>query len=300
MQCYVGQALVKHARFPIGATITAATTHMFVEEFAVPREFTNWSELRTTKGEELSSPAASSSFDDMHRHSVACCNHLSYACSCVKLGLHTVFQCNAQDMQSSVKRFARVVERGAGWPELVVCGAPRALGDVFLACVGAITIDGMDINAADTLLEAHVERCALFESIRPVSVRKLPDMTVETLTEVIARAGPNIRISALASPAPPHPAKDDAPVFAEQLQRLAVLTDVEVRIAEDELVVGVSPRTAALSDPLAHAGFSEMEVGDHGTTEDSASEAGAVEMKPPATNKAVYCEDCKKWLNGPD
>ena len=78
-----------------------------------------------------------------------CCNHAAYARACVLMDLHKNILHNSPQLQEAIDRFAKAVkaaERSSGhFEELrrVLWGldAPRALGDVFLACTAAVFLD---------------------------------------------------------------------------------------------------------------------------------------------------------------
>ena len=121
----------------------------------------------------------------------------------MKLGLHKALHHNAQELKPAVKGFAKAVERGADWEELIVRGAPKALGDVFLACVGAVVLDaavGRHAASHDKLLGTHMQHCVRFKPRRPDSVRhRTPeDAEVHALMQFLNRAGTTLRNLSLA------------------------------------------------------------------------------------------------------
>ena len=138
--------------------------------------------------------------------------------------------------------------RGAVWEELIVRGAPKALGDVFLACIGAMVLDGPGggRHAAShaKLLDKHMQYCASFKPRRPDSVqhRTPEDVEVHELLQFLNRAGTTIRGVSLAPPAP-----GQAGANHDQLLRALAFTEICVCTVDGEPTGGVTPRTAELS-----------------------------------------------------
>ena len=136
-QSYIGAQLVRKAQFPTAATATKDPACQQAMAFAMPRE------LQIECVQEPRQPAAvCMDIESLRQRLLACCNHVSYAYTCVKLNLHKALHHNAEGLKPAVKRFAKAVGRGAKWEELIARGAPKTLGDVFLACVGAVVLDG--------------------------------------------------------------------------------------------------------------------------------------------------------------
>ena len=75
----------------------------------------------------------------------------------------------SSELQKSVRSFAKAVSRSSNdanpWDRLLCHDAPRALGDTFLACLGAIVLDGAQgcqsysYLDAKKVLEWHVVNC---------------------------------------------------------------------------------------------------------------------------------------------
>ena len=95
----------------------------------------------------------------------ALCNHLVYARSAIALGLDLALQHNSDTVARSVMHFADQVrafgqKAHISMEGLAHMGAPVELGDVFLACVGAIVMDGQGLCiAVNGLVEAHINLC---------------------------------------------------------------------------------------------------------------------------------------------
>ena len=106
----------------------------------------------------------------------ACCNHLAYGRTAVRLSLHKRGLKPASDaLNQGMEKFERLIQRlgDSGkavqgveiqnpWPYIIGHGAPRALGDAFLAVAGAIYLDSCWRLAKQFLtpiLKAHVKFC---------------------------------------------------------------------------------------------------------------------------------------------
>jgi hypothetical protein len=77
----------------------------------------------------------------------ACCNNVTYAAGCVRMGLHEHINAESSQLKEANEdfyKFMKELERQSlqtVWPELSKHGAPRALGDVFQAVVAAVLLD---------------------------------------------------------------------------------------------------------------------------------------------------------------
>jgi len=306
VQCYVAQELTRHAAFLTAATATHNdNADTISEEFVVPVNVSYWEQLRAGKtGSTTPSPSRTGSIAGFRQRMAACCNHVSYAYTCVRLGLHQMLQHDSNELGMAVRRFARAVDRGATWEELLGLGSPKALGDMLLACVGAVILDGGSCEA-DRLLEKHMELCHHFQPLLVDAQEVKPeDCSVEGLLEAIRRAGPTICGKVLAPP-PPRGSFGKCcsmePCDA-QLQLASALTDVHLCVVDGRHTGGVSPRTTALrslvaspredvrgsvgSSPPESVGAAE---GDEGTAKTGSDEGEGV----------AYCEVCDMSLNGP-
>ena len=210
-QSYISAELVRMAQFPTAATATKDVPCQQAVAFATPRELQiecpqEITNTQTKTGEWLLPPepqAACEDIESLRQRLLACCNHVSYAYSCVKLGLHKALHHNAEELKPAVKGFAKAVERGAVWEELIGRGAPKAFGDMFLACVGVVVLDaagGRHEASHDKLLDTHMQHCASFKPRRPDNVRhRTPeDAEVHELMQFLNRAGTTIRNLSLA------------------------------------------------------------------------------------------------------
>ncbi len=329
VQHYIARKLADCARFPMARTALAPTT---AKEFATPHEVTPWADVVTLtedvapQDDELAMAAASDNYNIMQQKKDACCNHVSYAYMCVKLGLHTALQhSGSAELRTSIKHFARIAERGERGdeqpPKLVelaeVGGAPRCLGDAFLACVGAITLDGVSGTAADTLLGEHLMHCAAFADDRIPSLAKAAKLdeqaSHEKFLEAVSRAGPAIGRAWTLALAPPPPSEGEemtattARPETDQRELAKVLSDVNAREINGELYVGVSPRAMELSASRSGPGSGAWEPRDEdagaaaeeGSSASEASDAAGGRREDEPQDGAVYCQDCEMWLNGP-
>ncbi|CAE8591751.1 unnamed protein product, partial [Polarella glacialis] len=159
---YVGRAavhafvseriVVTKASFFTGTTVVKEGIPI-MDVFSAPAGWNQWATTKRTKAVEWLAPAAPSvganldSWESMDSKMAACCNHSSYAYSCVKLGLHrAVHHSVGSELEETIRKFARRYSperdtEGQLWHQLWKQGAPKVLGDVFLACVGAIVMD---------------------------------------------------------------------------------------------------------------------------------------------------------------
>ena len=102
----------------------------------------------------------------------ACCNNVAYARTCVELGLYKGMLHGSTDLSRSIHSFVKAVARSKedessekGWERLLRHDAPRALGNIFIACLGATVMDGAHgvqqypyLDARKVLLQ-HVRDC---------------------------------------------------------------------------------------------------------------------------------------------
>ncbi len=278
---------------------------------AVPRELMNWREA-------LERPLAcrqaegGASLEEYKRRVHACCNHASYARSCAQLQLPTLLRYESPELEMSIQRYLRATKRSQkACPPLA--GAPRILGDVFLACLGALVLDGQRIRA-EMLIEDHTKYCIAFEnSIENVvfEQRQLSEANPGDITAimgmVVSHAGAAINGLALAPPPPVPPAitqreKQDARARQErELERLrqkvgryrdVCIVDAELDSNGMRPYGGVSPRAAIL-----HKGRPLEDFEDHEPSQiDPAADGGAYDVKEFT---GVYCKTCHLYLNGP-
>ena len=191
------------------------------------------------------------------------------------------------------------------------------LGDIFLACMGALVLDGQRLKAEEKIRE-HVASCGSFEKgladlavhpgswcPRPLQRAKPSDINA-IIGMVVSHAGAAINSLVLAPPPPAPPAftqKDNEEARAKQekdFERLQqkVCRNRDVHIIDAELASqgmrpygGVSPRAAMIHRGRPPEDFGEPEPGE--------AAAPTEACLPKKDEGAVYCDDCQMWLNSP-
>merc|ERR1739848_641328 len=102
-----------------------------------------------------------------------CCNTIASSRTAVTLGLHKGMLQAPPALTKSVRQFAKVVEKADEaqtrtgentWHRMVLHDAPRALGNTFIACMGATVIDGAHGGVAysdvkKVFLDHHIDLC---------------------------------------------------------------------------------------------------------------------------------------------
>jgi len=318
LKYWVGRQLVRHARFPVATSATCEKKdYTHASEYSAPKDLSDWNvDKQEQDGGSSSctspSPFACDNLETMKMRKAACENHISYAVTCVKLNLHKSFQCDQDNLRAAVRRFAKAVKRRESWDKLIHRGAPRALGDLLLACVGAIILDGPGFEA-EKLLDLHIEFCAPYAPIADVinyeesSVEKVIEQhgTADGLSKVRSafEEKGNINSIALAPPPPSdaqaasEPASDD-PELCRWRRRLS---DVHVCYVDGELCGGVSPRSAKFAAAAPEVEDLE-EVGDADTGDEHESAAANPSDRQDNDNRegeTIFCPTCEMWLNGP-
>ena len=303
MQVFLGEKLWQYASFPTAATVYKGmpATHTF----AVP-EGSQVGEASARMTAEAD-PITCSSPEDMRCKLLACCNHVAYARTCVQLGISRMLCQSSDTLQTSLDKFTRSVKRAQTWRELVGRTAPpKALGDTFLACVGAVLLDSHFCSAIP-LMQQHVDLCAEFFMADPpseaVCVAEVPLVGVseDIFVRAIQQAGTAIDSRALAAP----PMKTDQAHFEAQVEKALPLKDFQIYDVDGEVLWGISPRSVQLRVQCADGGDESdgASFGIHGSDRDSPQ---VLLQDPPgdqgnvsSETGAVYCEFCEMWLNGP-
>ncbi len=261
------------------------------------------------------------SLEESRRRILACCNHASYALSAVQLKLHSLLRYESQQLEVSISQYVRAVRKS----QRVSCeddqavssppaGAPRALGDAFLACIGALVLDGHRAKA-EVLIEEHRQRCHGFEkdleSIifkqRNLSEAQPWDVTA-SISIVVRHVGSAIN-SYVVAPPPPPPFTSTADLEKEKatatssgsLSRLqecvpgfrdVCIVDADLGSQGMRAYGGVSPRAAMLHRGRPPADTKELDPAVDVTQTDVCAVADA------ATD--LYCEVCQIIVNGPE
>eukprot|EP00913_Durusdinium_trenchii_P004423 g4102.t1 len=193
----------------------------------------SWNYVRNSKLEEkdpgLFSLAA------MYTRFWASCNHVGYAVSCLKHDLHKNLNFKSQHLQEIADHIDRLLKKypkseksekePVKWQTLFKLGAPKALGDEFLAVIGAITMDsdynearpkrwefeglGVSLAKARTLMTRHYTETSkdIFTSLGASSAQKLKyrilgdePMAPETIVKALAHHLTKAQELALAPP----------------------------------------------------------------------------------------------------
>ena len=81
----------------------------------------------------------------------------------------------------------------APWREVLAHGAPKALGDVFLAAVAAVALDRGNLQHAMDILREHVRYCSALRDLptrQEVEPRTLAETPDTEFNEALELAGP--------------------------------------------------------------------------------------------------------------
>ena len=272
---------------------------------------------------------------EARRRKEAYCNHVLFARTSVLLGLHLSLQHDAADLARSVQGFADSVRRGGSSRQtlrtLVSRGAPRALGDCFLACVGAVALDWEGMDHACKVVKKHLKLSAgapaALQTPCGVILKERKSCSASEFARTMSRLQECIRISSLAPPPPPLPAASSPALTScgasTQFSVLDALCDMHV--VEDgngRVLGGTSPRSAwfraaVLLHPDPGIDFSSdqfqplagMPSHEYGTEDSSGKEEqddnGKADLLQPlpqhetSHGSECYCFVCDLYLNGP-
>ena len=200
-----------------------------------------------------------------------------------------------EELSKSVRSFQEAVRRSNSefevhgeypWERLLKHDAPRALGDTFLACLGATIMDGgrgsQSYLDAKKVIYKHIEACK--------------DMPVKDGASAVSLETDLVPFADLQKHI-----ENNSSLSSQALQALSTQlpswTDVHFWKVDDILVGACSPRTAALRAPY-------VDYEDGMEDADTLTDLVDDERQAPADaneqiDGAVYCEDCEMWLNGP-
>ena len=252
----------------------------------------------------------------------ACCNNVAYARTCVELGLYKGMLQGSKDLSRSIHSFVKAVARSKedesaekGWMRLLRHDAPRALGNVFIACLGATIMDGAQGVQEYSYLDArkvlaqHIKDCKDMPvmEVLPDKKENQSDGSWEMLKDLLKDGGNTLDGKQLAPPPPlciPCGTPDPTPVLTvpappkpeeEHLRDKAlILTDVHCFYVDDgALTCARSPRTAFLRAPYMDLPREEYFVDDDSILADDNA------YDKPENGAAKHCPDCEMWLNGP-
>jgi len=240
----------------------------------------------------------------------ACCNHLAYARASVHLLLHKRgLRLDSEPLQQGMSEFEQLLQRldlyhkDNPWPFIIKHGAPRALGDAFLAVVGSVYMDSgwrSTKHALRPVLEAHFAFCKpLAMTLHRVSQR--PDVfPVTELTNPLQDSFLEFKRDAAMNHTLWDNALDSVSSSLEKESQLMfsdvnVCTDRDVRLmdgTERNIVGGCSEKVAELTVILADT-LPDMKTLPQMLADDSDSEG---EAGVATADQAIHCS-CNKWLN---
>ena len=242
----------------------------------------------------------------------ACCSHVAYATSCVQLQLHKGLQHSSQELSRSIKSFAGTVDKAwkkdpDPWPRILAHDAPRAIGDAFIACLGAMVLDGgSGYRQARDILIKHVQWCEKIPNPEVDYAEQCgpEDISPADLLGFVMEARGTVCEIAFAPPAaalrPDEGVGDVMPTGdgAQQVRNALAFTDLYACRMNGDLVGARSPRTATLRAKY-HGQFQEVES-DLDAEDPPAEMAKATNQRGDKMGvDAGYCEICVMWLNGP-
>ena len=263
---------------------------------------------------------------EAQRRKEAYCNHALYARTCVLLRLHLSLQHDADDLGRSVQSFADSVMEGGSSRQmlrfLVSRGAPRALGDCFLACVGAVALDWEGMDHACSLVKSHLRLSAgapaALQTPLGLMLKECKSCSAAEVARSMSGLQECVRVSSLAPPPPPVSASPlRAAMSSGQSSQFSVLDALcDMHVVEDlhgVLLGATSPRSACLrAAVLLHpdpgndvfADQPEPEPVKSPTKEEQDDNGSSDVHEPPSQPEGSrgseqYCAACNKWLNGP-
>jgi hypothetical protein len=182
------------------------------------------------------------------------------------------------------------------------------LGDVFLACVGAIVMDS-DHREAENLLAKHCNECRDVCDLLPSDMPKYKIVSLDEMRvtfDIFVQAA--ARSSASKNLACWVPSKKEAEdeQGARTGFRLALeskCSDVcllEVAHAGHDLLCSSSPRAAVIGYSLKQLQDEEDSSSEGSEPDfDASAEAEDENKAQPEHEGAIYCWYCEMWLNGP-
>ena len=93
--------------------------------------------------------------------------------------------------RSAKRRARRSEDESAAWREVLAHGAPKALGDAFLAAVAAVALDRGSFKHAADILRGHMHSCVGLQDLRSPrqeaelrTLAKMPDSEVKAAFDV--------------------------------------------------------------------------------------------------------------------
>ena len=287
--------------------------------FFAPAGWNAWASTKRSQAERISTVPKNciESFRAMRHWLQACCNHVSYAHSCVRLSLHNAINESSPELKRVVKSFERRMLRKQSvkekWTKLFKSGAPKVLGDVYLACVGAIVMDS-DHTQAENLFSKHCKECRDVFDLLPLDMPmyemvSLDDMrvTFDIFVQAASRSSASKQLACWV-PSTKEPGDESGARRSFRLAHETKCTDLCLLEVDHEggyLFCSSSPRAAVIGYSLKQLQDKE-DVSSEGSEPDfdAFAEAGRPEAEDenkaqPEHEGAIYCRYCEMWLNGP-
>ena len=155
------------------------------------------------------------------------------------------------------------------WASVLAVGAPRILGDVLHAVMGAIVLDQGGLEDALALVRDHVVDCANLQFAGAVDGKAVLALETNVANVLSALPTPCCALSNLALASPPPPAGTDAGpedllLQEQQLQKVLNFSDVYPLEVSGELLLGSSPRSLLLRAPCSFHASGPGAVGGSG------------------------------------
>ena len=164
MRAYATDMAIREASFFNSRLhISIKESDVLGDSFCMPAGAMESSPLSEEKGSE-NTFFKNALVTSLERRVKVCCNHVSYAASCIKSNIHVNMTCGSpvcpsvKELKENIRQFEKKMPREKNettdWKRLFQAGAPKALGDLFLAVIGAITMDA-DTSEAHDMMEKH-------------------------------------------------------------------------------------------------------------------------------------------------
>ena len=308
IECYASGEVLK-------ASCTFFNSHLVIEAggvnfktFCSPKSASHdeWDTMRLVPNETQEKLEAQQKLDSLQamKHRVmACCNHVGFAASCIKNDLHKNINLSSPELQEHIERVCKKYPKDgpiaiSKWPQLFKVGAPKALGDVFLACVGAITLDS-DHNEARHLMDKHYKDSSdIFKAMTAMGGAPAEPKTPKAGSREPARIKKALMhpysVEQELALVPSLRKEGELPDFWPHCKDLQI---VEVEHNGETIEIACSsPRATVISLQLRAKEGSGHETDDEET--DSEENEDPV-RKQEEQEGAIYCKHCQMWLNGP-
>ncbi|CAJ1335663.1 unnamed protein product [Effrenium voratum] len=321
---FVGEAALKCFVSEKAIAEVAFNAHLVVKEgsvsgktFCAPASFTlpkkelksPESESKSPKSDKGDSSPPLSLKETLKRRRLACCNHVSYASSCVKNELHKNINHTSEQLKESISIFAKKQAKGKV-AALVKLGAPKVLGDTQLATIGSITMDSDNLEAESLMAKHYKESNDTFykELLQDAEIPHFSKFSFEdgkSMQDTL-KALDHDMVKDQISLAP-WLLSADPEVDRNEINKLKYCTDlmlleVENPKGENELIACSSPRAMLLNVALQRrqeGGSSDEDAGEQNEGSGDQDAGQSESDRRPTETLAIYCKPCKMWLNGP-